>query len=99
MKVHVRITIESLLGCGVSHRQIERRAGVDRKTIRRYATASKSPGVATGLDGAPEQTPPPRPPAPPGGVASSPTGASACKSHRTWIESQLRPGRNVQSLY
>ena len=104
MKAHLRITIETLIGCGVSHREIKRRTGVDRKTIRRYAAASKSPGVATGSDGICGQTPPPRPPAPPEGPSSSaepssPTGTSACEPHRTWIEAQLLLGRNAQSLY
>lgn len=99
MKTHLRITIETLMSCGASHREIERRTGVDRKTIRRYADAAKSPGVATGSDGAPEQTPPPRPPAPPGEAPPLPTGTSACEPHRTWIESQLDLGRNAQSLY
>ena len=99
MKAHLRITIATLMSRGVSHREIERRTGVDRKTIRRYAAASKSPGVATGCEGAAEQTPPPRPPAQPGGAPSSPTGPSACEAHRTWIESQLQLGRNAQSLY
>lgn len=104
MKAHLRITIETLIGCGVSHREIKRRTGVDRKTIRRYAAASKSPGVATDSDGICGQTPPPRPPAPPEGASSSPepsspTGTSACEPHRTWIEGQLLLGRNAQSLY
>ena len=104
MKAHLRTTIETLLSCGASHREIKRRTGVDRKTIRRYALASNSPGVATGSAGIPEQTPPPRPPAPAEGAPlsaapSSPTGTSACEPHRTWIESQLQLGRNAQSLY
>ena len=104
MKAHLRTTIETLLSCGASHREIKRRTGVDRKTIRRYALASKSPGVATGSAGILEQTPPPRPPAPAAGVPagaepSSPTVTSACEPHRTWIESQLQLGRNAQSLY
>ena len=99
MKAHLRITIETLMRCGVSHREIGRRTGVDRKTIRRYAAASKSPGVATGTEGTAEQTPPPRPPAPAEGTSSSETGTSACEPHRTWIESQLQLGRNAQSLY
>jgi transposase len=104
LKAHLRITIETLMSCGVSHREIERRTGVDRKTIRRYATAANSPGVATGSDGGPGETPPPRPPARPG-AASSAAGfstlmcASACEPHRRWIESQLQLGRNAQSLY
>ena len=104
MKAHLRTTIETLLSCGASHREIKRRTGVDRKTIRRYALASKSPGVATGSEGAAEQTPPPRPPAPTEGVGAVPTpasltGTSACESHRPWIEAQLLLGRNAVSVY
>jgi len=92
LKAHLRITIETLRANGASQREIERRTGVDRKTIRRYAAAN-SPGVATGavVDGF--QTPPPRPPAPVG-VASS-----ACEPQRAFIEAQVRLGRNAQSIY
>jgi len=99
LKSHLRITIETLMSCGVSHREIERRTGVDRKTLRRYAAFSKSPGVATGPEGVPNQNPPPRPPAPAGVASAAPTGSSACEPHRAWIESQLQLGRNAQSLY
>jgi transposase len=99
LKAHLRITIETLMSRGVSHREIERRTGVDRKTIRRYAAASKSPGVATGSDAVPEQTPPPRPPAPGEAAAPLPASVSACEAHRAWIEAQLQLGRNAQSLY
>jgi transposase len=53
LKSHLRITIAMLLANGASQREIERRTGVDRKTIRRYAGqyAANSPGVATGSDG------------------------------------------------
>ena len=57
-----KTTIITLLTNGISHREIARKARVDRKTIRKYArmadknketqtTAdiSKSPGVATGF--------------------------------------------------
>lgn len=99
MKSHLRITIETLLGCGVSQREIERRTGVDRKTIRRYAALSNSPGVATGSDLSSAQTPPPRPPARAGEAAVAASGLSACEPHREWIESQVGLGRNAQSLY
>lgn len=99
LKAHLRITVETLMRCGVSHREIKRRTGVDRKTIRRLAEAAKSPGVATGSAGGGEQNPPPRPPAPAGEAAPAATGPSACEPHRTWIESQLVLGRNAQSLY
>ena len=92
LKSHLRITIETLVGCGVSQREIARRTGIDRKTIRRYAEGSNSPGVATGSEVDSGQSPPPRPPAP----AATP---SACEPHRAWIEEQLQLGRNAQSLY
>jgi len=99
LKSHLRITIETLVGCGISHREIARRTGVDRKTIRRYATLSKSPVVATGSDPDSGQTPPPRPPAPDGAFATVQTTPSACERHRGWIESQVQLGRNAQSIY
>ena len=99
MKSHMRITIETLVGCGVSHREIARRTGVDRKTIRRYTAGSKSPGVATGSEPDPGQTPPPRPPGPEELPASARTTPSACEPHRPWIEAQVQLGRNAQSVY
>jgi len=89
LKAHLRITIATLLAKGATQREIERRTGVDRKTIRRYA--ANSPGVATGSTGAVEQIPPPRPPA-----FQTP---SACEPHRAFIEAQLGLGRNAQSIY
>lgn len=91
MKAHLRITVQTLLANGASQREVERRTGVDRKTIRRYA--ANSPGVATGSWVDLEQTPPPRPPAPASVVAS------ACEPHRAFIEAQVRLGRNAQSIY
>lgn len=90
LKAHLRITVATLLAKGASQREIERRTGVDRKTIRRYA--ANSPGVATGSAAEPDQTPPPRPPAPPGTT-------SACEAHRAFIESQVALGRNAVSIY
>lgn len=48
LKSHLRTTIETLLARGVAHREIERRTGVDRKTIRRYRHMTNSPTPATG---------------------------------------------------
>jgi transposase len=62
LKAHLRTTIETLLKRGASHREIERRTGVDRKTIRRYARSANSPTLATGSEASAAQTPPPRPP-------------------------------------
>ena len=102
LKAHLRITIETLLKNGTSHREIKRRTGVDRKTIRRYAAGqANSPGVATGSDPGSDQIPPPRPPALEGGDGPRPPAitTSACEPHREWIKSQLVLGRNAQSIY
>jgi transposase len=93
LKPHLRTTVQTLLERGVSQREIERRTGVDRKTIRRYARAAKSPTLATGSEGSEAQTPPPWPPA-----GSAPT-VSACEEHRSWIETQVGLGRNAMSIY
>jgi len=93
LKDHLRITLETLVGYGVGQREIYRRTGIDRKTIRRYSARSKSSGVATGSEAGAVQNPPPRPPAP------GSTGMSACEPHRSWIESQVQLGRNAQSIY
>jgi transposase len=93
LKNHLRITVETMAGRGDSQREIARRTGVDRKTIRRYVAGSKSPGVATGPEAGAVQNPPPRPP------ALGATAASACEPHRCWVESQVQLGRNAQSIY
>ena len=106
MKSHLRITIETLLASGMPQREIARRTGIDRKTIRHYAPPASSPpsptspGVATGSPGAPEQSPPPRPPAPDGSRTSAAVlTISACETHREWIESQVALGRNAVSIF
>jgi transposase len=60
--------VETLLNSGATQREIERRTGVDRKTIRRVASeaapdAANSSTPATDSEGSNSQTPPPRPPA------------------------------------
>ena len=100
MKSHLRITVETLLGTGVPQREIERRTGVDRKTIRRYARRANAPGVATGFAGDVAHTPPPRPPASDGSLTSAATNTiSACEPHRAWIEAQVTLGRNAVSIF
>ena len=100
LKSHLRITVETLLGTGVPQREIERRTGVDRKTIRRYARRVNSPGVATGFARDVTQTPPPWPPASDGSLMSAATNTiSACKPHHAWIEVQVTLGRNAVSIF
>jgi hypothetical protein len=61
LKNHFLVTIEALIICGANHREIARRTSVDRKTIRRYAARSNSPGETTDSDPDSGQHPPPRP--------------------------------------
>lgn len=96
LKLHKQHAIATLLERGVSHREIERVTGIDRKTIRSYAQRSNSPGVATGSDAnsptlatGEVQIPPPRPPAP----------ASACEPYRDWIVVQVQLRRNATAIY
>ena len=91
LKAHLRITIATMLANGASQREIERRLGVDRKTIRRYAANSSR--VATGPEGLDGQIPPPRPP------AAARVMPSACEPHREFIQTQVQLGRNAQSIY
>ena len=101
-----RSTVVTLLQNHVSQREISRKTGIDRKTIRRLVLfaaavpAANSP-MATGSPELAEQIPPPRPPAPAGGnPATVPAPArSACEPHRLWIEAQIRLGRNATAIY
>jgi transposase/5S rRNA maturation endonuclease (ribonuclease M5) len=111
LKPDLQTTIKTLLSKGVSQREIERKTGIDRKTIRRYAQSfnlmaspeseqSKSPteqDVATGSLDAAIQNPPPRPPVQEQKLPRQ--ARSACKEHREWIEKQVRLGRNGMAIY
>ena len=107
LKPDLQTTIKTLLGKGVGQREMHRKTGIDRKTIRRYAQMGsqeaeypKSPtelGVATGPDEPSVQNPPPRPPGPEQKVPKH--ARSACEAHREWIEQQLRLGRNGMGIY
>ena len=111
LKPHLRTTVKTLLEKGVSQREIGRKTGIDRKTIRRYSRLyhpvlsdeeepSNSPivkGVATGSEIQSAENPPPRPPAPGGNLPKH--ARSACEPHREWIEEQLMLGRNAMAIY
>ena len=95
LPVQKRHAVTTLLESGVSQREIERKTGIDRKTIRRIAqqmvtpaTPANSPTLATGSDTAGPQIPPLRP-----------SARSACEDHRSWIEAQVRLGRNAMAIY
>ena len=107
MKPHRMGAVITLLQNGVSQREISRKTGVDRKTIRKVAQTlaadsltdpPKSPTPATGSTSGPAQNPPPRPPGVEPGKGYTPT-PSACEPHRAWIEEQVRLGRNATAIY
>lgn len=104
LKPSLQTTIKTLLSKEISQREIERKTGVNRRTIRRYARLcnlseteeaadSKYPTPATGSD----QNTPPRPPVPEPKIPRH--ARSACQEHRDWIKQQVRLGRNAMSIY
>ena len=114
LKPHLESTVLTLLGNGVSQREICRKTGVDRKTIRKIrrkagmasAAQANSPTLATGsVEVLEAENPPPRPPAATAGRAGISVPAipqharSACEGHREWIEAQVRLGRNAMAIY
>jgi transposase/5S rRNA maturation endonuclease (ribonuclease M5) len=111
LKPHLQATVKTLLDKGVSQREINRKTGVNRRTIRKYGRlddlvadqgvlSPKSPTgqqVATGAGVESGQNTPPRPPA---SDSKLPKHArSACEPHREWIEEQVRLGRNGMAIY
>jgi len=111
LKPDKKATLVTLLKNKVSQREISRKAGIDRKTIRKYGRQLDiipfvekdgfSPAAAlsaTGLDEDQIQNPPPRPPV--FLLEKIPFHArSACEPHRKWIEQQVRLGRNAMAIY
>ena len=111
LKLSLQTTIKTLLHKEISQREIQRKTGIDRKTIRRYGQScdsdevqesgdSKSPTpqeVATGSEIPSNQNAPPRPPAPEPKMPKH--VRSACEAHREWIEEQVRGGRNAMAIY
>lgn len=102
MKPNKQATIVTLLERGTPQREIARITGIDRKTVRGYrqrwlAEQASSPGVATGSEVATATTDAQTPPAwPPAGVV---VATSRCEPHRTFIETQIRLGRNAAAIY
>lgn len=111
LKPNKRATLETLLKNQVSHREIQRVTGINRKTISKYAKemqkaiseSNSTTGVAFGLNEEPEENPPPRPPAQSQSNGdhrrSSQQARSACEPHREWIEKQVGLGRNAVAIY
>ena len=113
LKPEKLVTMVTLLKKNVSQREISRKVGIDRRTIRKYIqqndfrslvdNSDSSPPadvVATGQVEDQSQNPPPRPPAYSVDIGNIPFHArSACDPHRQWIEEQVRLGRNAMAIY
>jgi transposase/5S rRNA maturation endonuclease (ribonuclease M5) len=111
LKPNLKATVETLLEKGISQREINRKTGIDRKTIRKFdrlyhlippedndhSTSPTGEGVATGSWVQSGQNPPPRPPALEENLPKH--ARSACGPHRPWIEKQLELGRNAMAIY
>ncbi len=103
LKPHLQTTIWTLLRSGVTQREIERRTGIYRHTIRSYLKKfdiqARTPGIRSDSS-EPDQTAPPWPatplalPAPP-----NTTAVLACEPHRTSIEAQLKLRLNAMAIY
>jgi transposase len=108
-----KATLITLLKNNISQREISRKAGIDRKTIRKYGRhfdilpfpvkgvfTPSAESVTTGQDKDHIQNPPPRPPGFSVDTAKIPFHArSACEPHRKWIEQQVGLGRNAMAIY
>jgi len=112
LKPDKKATVATLLKNNVSQREISRKAGIDRKTIRKYGRQldiiplpekddfSSSGELATGTNEEEIQNPPPRPSAILLDTEGIPFHArSACEPHQKWIEQQVRLGRNAMAIY
>jgi transposase len=111
LKPNLKATVETLLEKGISQREINRKTGIDRKTIRKFdrlyhlippedndhSTSPTGEGVATGPWVQLGQNTPPRPPALEENLPKH--ARSACEPHREWIEKQLEAGRNAMAIY
>ena len=111
LKPHLETTVKTLIYKGISQREINRKTGVDRKTIRKYGRldgcdadqgvlSPKYPigqEVATGTWDGYGQNPPPRPPDSDGKLPKH--ARSACEPQREWITEQVRLGRNAMAIY
>jgi hypothetical protein len=99
-KPFLRITIATLLSTATPHREIERRTGVDRKMIRRYANKANAPGWPPALGPATSKLPHPghrlRRGSP--GPRHRPWRRRPAP-HRALIEAQVALGRNAMSIF
>jgi hypothetical protein len=109
LKPSTKTTVITLLQNEISDREINRKTGVDRKTIRRYARLlglrvedPSSPTPATGSGPVAAESPLPRPPdgnASKDGRRIPKEARSACEPYREWIEGEVDKGRNAVSIY
>ncbi|MFH2092729.1 MAG: IS21 family transposase [Pseudomonadota bacterium] len=100
LKPEKKATLITLLNNSISQREIHRKAGIDRKTIRKYCRELKLPFPEQAkLLSYGHQNPPPWPPGHSVDEKIPFHARSACESHRKWIEQQVQLGRNAMAIY
>ncbi len=88
-------TIQTLLGRGLSYREVARVTGTHRSAIKKIAEAgAKRTNPSTGAAG--ENVPTCRPETPPIGTRKVPSQSAP---YSDWIEAQVGLGRNAMSIY
>jgi transposase len=105
-------SILTLVRAGLGFREIERKLGVRRETISKYAAAAgllspkvSKPATPEGVPtGSGSQNRPVPGGCPPDGGAAKPPGTpgvnlSACAPHREWIQEQVDLGRNAMAIF
>lgn len=100
LKKAKQMTIITLIQAGVPQREIQRKTGINRKTIRKYARILEKHPEKFELT----QNTPPRPPDGSESNQSIPqvatgTKQSACEPHKDWIQQQVQLGRNATAIY
>jgi transposase len=111
LKPHKRNDVLALARANISFREIERRLGVRRETVSRYAREAGLCKVdskaATGEEvatGSAEQNRPEETTRPPAFLEPLPAkvpkkAQSACGPYQKWIEDQILLGRNAMAIY
>ncbi len=112
LEPHEQMEVLTLVRAGLGFREIERKLGIRRETVSKYAKAAglgppknskpaSEEGVPTGSDA---QNRLPDPGCPPEGGESKANPivgvtVSNCAPHREWIQEQVDLGRNAMAIY
>jgi transposase len=102
-------SVLTLVRAGLTFREIERKLGIRRETVSKYAKAAglvdPKPATMVGVPtGSSVQNRPPSEGCPPDGGAASPPAVpgittSHCTPYHDWIQEQIDVGRNATAIY